>query len=1115
MVKPLHRLNWPLVVATFAVLLAVVLGGYGVHRWQMSRYANNQYQLADDAREQGDTQQEIVALSRYLRFHPADQATRLRYALLLARTAQYPADRWRALQTLLPLVQRADAPLEAVRSVGQLALEVGEPTEALKVIEAALARFPDDVPLRMLLAQLQQECQQSEAALTTLRQILRQNPRDIEAGALLARLLTQRRDLKQADAVLEHVLLSDPRNVAVWIARARHRRDTGRFDRAEEDLAEAARLDPRQPDIWQLRADMAQRRGLPELARVEWRKALALQADRVDWWLGLARAEQDSGDLSAALKAVERALALSPNDSRALLIRGDILVQQNQLEAAGRCRLSLRGVGSNGGFLYLGGRLAQARSRWLEAISLYEQALASGDLSAAEGEKTLRHLVDCFGQVQAPDEQIHMLRQAMRLQPTPQTRLQLGELLLQYGQAAAALPILRPLQKEPATAQAVLPLLGRALLETNRSLPAEKRDWSELEAVLQQLQDIAAWQAERSLLQADMLAQRGQESAAVEELKRAKQQHPDDPRLLFALADQLAWKGQLAEARALLVEGERRFANRLDWLFLQADRLALQPPAIRNREWHHLESLAEKLAPAQRQQFDERLLELYTQVRNSKDMERLAQSLLARDPDSISARQALARVSLSRRDFPEAQSRIQQIRQLEGELGSRWRELQADWYLTQAESTTDDAVRRNNLILARPLIAQLRIARPNWSRPAVLAGRLADLEGRSEEALKAYLDALRLNEPSSRVLVRAVQILSQKQRYSEAFHWLDQALRSGRAGPALNRLACELAVATGRYDRAAQLAHRAVSADSPSVDDQLWLARQLDAMKRTIEARDILQSIVQRAPADPETHLALIDFLHRHGTPAEVEQAIQEMMQSIPTRRRELALAQSHEILGRFRQAEAAYQQLLAQQPRNARVMQRLAALYLRINQPLKAVPLLRSALALAGQLLEEELPELRRQLALAWTAPEQTANHVDAALAWLARNRQEGAESELDDRVAWLVRASRPETREAALQAFQSRTGALPLSTLEQWRLAQLLDAQGQWPAARDLFLQQINADPDNPGLVRELVDRLLANSRWAEATQWLARLEKLDPHEPRLEQFRTRLRQKIARDK
>jgi predicted Zn-dependent protease len=300
-------------------------------------------------------------------------------------------------------------------------------------------------------------------------------------------------------------------------------------------------------------------------------------------------------------------------------------------------------------------------------------------------------------------------------------------------------------------------------------------------------------------------------------------------------------------------------------------------------------------------------------------------------------------------------------------------------------------------------------------------------------------------------------------------------------------------------ERALELARLAVPPGTRSYRDLLWLGRLLDGAGRAVEAERQLRGAIALAPEAAEPWLALARVQRRDLRPDEANRTLAQMADKVAEARRGVAVARGHELMGRFEDAEASLRAFLKDDPRDAEAQRRLANLLLRLDRPADAEPVLVGLLSKGTRALPEERPELRRQLALAVTAPGRPPR-ADLALSLLRLN----AGTEADRRTEALVRGSAPAGRAEALRAL----AALPAGPPEEMlRWAQLQDTSGNWPRAREMMLELAAADPDNPAFAAELADGLLRHNRRPEARSWLEKLEKLAPADPRLPALRKQL--------
>ena len=183
-----------------------------------------------------------------------------------------------------------------------------------------------------------------------------------------------------------------------------------------------------------------------------------------------------------------------------------------------------------------------------------------------------------------------------------------------------------------------------------------------------------------------------------------------------------------------------------------------------------------------------------------------------------------------------------------------------------------------------------------------------------------------------------------------------------------------------------------------------------------------------------------------------------------------------------------------------------LLRLYVRTNRNAQAERVLSLLIDRSVALPAEELPALRRQMALAITAPEQPAGRVEEAQALLAKNRIKKGETTANRRVLLLVRGRLPQERSASLCALEQLPGGPAVTAAERLRLAQLYDANGDWQHARQQLLELLDGDANNAAYLAVLIDGLLRHGKKAEADDYLDRLSKIEPDSDRTRELRLR---------
>jgi tetratricopeptide (TPR) repeat protein len=287
--------------------------------------------------------------------------------------------------------------------------------------------------------------------------------------------------------------------------------------------------------------------------------------------------------------------------------------------------------------------------------------------------------------------------------------------------------------------------------------------------------------------------------------------------------------------------------------------------------------------------------------------------------------------------------------------------------------------------------------------------------------------------------------------------------------------------------------------------DQLWLGRMLAGMAKRPEAERALYRATELAPRVPDTWVALVDFLGRNGQTARAGDIVAVLGEKLAPEQVRLARARCWLALHRTDRAEEEYRAALTERPRDGRVLLAAAGFYLRLGEAARAEALLRKLLGPGVLVPEEDLPAIRRQLALVLSEGGEEAK-IREALALLDQNPP-GAEAGADEPARLLVLAARPAGRTEALAALDARKAGPPLTAEQRYRLARLYDAEGDWPRARALLFELLDADGYNPAYLTFFIDGLLRHDEASEAGPWLTRLEKAAPDAPRTKELRAKV--------
>ena len=399
------------------------------------------------------------------------------------------------------------------------------------------------------------------------------------------------------------------------------------------------------------------------------------------------------------------------------------------------------------------------------------------------------------------------------------------------------------------------------------------------------------------------------------------------------------------------------------------------PPFCARKKWS-----LEQFSPADRAHVEEALAASYYRLGDVADGDRLARRILAglndaHDVSDFVAWVRLLDLTLQGKDEGLIDAVIHGLKEREGGADGVW------WRYAEAARRVVKALHgdRSGLTEAQTELEKVTRLRPGWGRAALLQAYLSDVAGATAQALDAYLRAFNLGEHQLAVVQRLVQLLAERGRLVDADEVMRKAQQQVIPRGQFARTAAEIALRVGNFERAVVLARLAVPEGTTDPARVLWLGQVYAAAGHALRAEALFRSVTERA-YDADTHvwrydpldawLILVAHLAHEQRPLEAEAAIERMRRQLPPEQLPFALGVCYESLGRMGLAEENYRAALAVRKNEALLLQRLAILYTRLNQPEQAEPLLQRLLGPTVVTPEANLAWARRPVGLAAGGP-------------------------------------------------------------------------------------------------------------------------------------------------
>ena len=1111
------------------VLLA--LGTHLLHGMQVRRIARTFLRQADRAEKQGDTAAAVKYLHQYLMHAPGDADALARYGLALHKMARTRPARRHVLKVLERALRGQPERHDVRRVLVQVAMQLGQVEDGRAHLEILCKTFPADAELAHLLGQCHASVSHWRQASECFARAVKLDPKRWQSYVQLARILRQRlEDPKQADAVMDRMLRANGRSVAAHLARGRYRlsaagyggpnsatpdvEDPRALTEAGKDVATALRLDPDSVEALATAAELAvlRARASPadpkprfDEARKHLRRAAVLQPRNPRLHLALADLELLAARPDHAVRCLRRACEILPARSREraelrwrladLLVQGGSKAGMHEaretLERLRQERFSPIHLG------YLDAHLLAAAGRWREAARSLERLRPRLQRSAETA--SLSRPADlllgcCYEQLGDADRQYDAFSRAAPASPSDPTwviaHLGMASALAALDWRDEALEEYRKvLPRAPRAALAV----ARLQLIQNLRRSAEQRDWPRFDKILDQAERAVRGEdaAEVAVLRAEALVVRfpdGVKRARVL-LEAARQKSPRELRLWTALAGLAEHEGKPEVALALLRQAEQQLGDSAGLRLALARMTARRDTPGARAELSRLAQGAGRFKPANRDRLLRGLAAIWTQLGDKARARELWGRLADGRPDDLRVRLTLFDLALQAGDESALERLLGDIRRIEGPEGTLTDYGRACRLIRWGGKGDRAALAR-----ARALLGDLARRRPTWSLVPLALARADELDGDLASAVTNYLRAIDLGERSPTFIRRAAELLSARQRYFEADQVVRKLPASALDGDLL-RLAAVVSLQSQNYERALTLAEQAVAAGSKDYRDHVWLGRVLAAVpSRRAEAERVLRRAVGLARDVPEAWVALVQHLARADR-GKAEAALREAERALPRGKAPLALAQCCEAVGRLDRARQFYEAALAASPKDVALLRGVASFHLRTNQPEKAQPYLRRLMAHKDRAPEEAAwAQLTLALVLGTggkLSPEQSRRALEMVE---GVKHADTVEKQRARAVLLAARGTRAESLQA-IAILEGMAAKQPLRADDQFVLAQLHDAVGDWPKAHERLRGLLAAHGDNPLYLAHYAARLLRRKELDQAGVWLAKLDKVEP--------------------
>jgi cellulose synthase operon protein C len=1148
----MKRLNIKLVVCLVVITVVAVVGGYFAHAFQYGAATEGSRQKAEDLKKEGKRSE---ALQEYLSYiHQKDTAVDVEVLIDASKLAnsiffeQAIRENYKPANDLLRQGMRQfpeNAELKQTYAELMLfTLQFDEAVEPLVWLTAP-ERGKHDPKFDLMLAECYIHRSYPERAVDiysglvgfdaktrTFDAAKAQFPNLIEAYELLARLLRERVDPpqpKNADLVMEQLVAANKDSFRAHLLRASYLQQYAHGTGSKKDLAIALNLAPDDAEVILVAAQDAMMDGKFEQCQSLLTHGLKLFPKNVNMYRQWAVLKSNENKLGEAVAEIKQGLIVLPENPDLLWMLCEVELKHD-LRAARDAHTRLKKTGFQKPLVDLmDGRILLSEGKWREAAQKFEQLRPLLAQSPEHTKQIDLFAAQCYGQLGEYDKQLEAGRRVQQMDPTSASaQLNIASALMATGKIEEAKHIYDALAAAVGKEKAIaIPQIWRPIvqfrMDEQMRLPKDKRNWSRVDAIVALLDkedavngketDKAARSA-IALLKAEIELRKDNLPGARQLLLDAKAKYPMEPSVWSALATitfRSDSNGGAAAALKVLDEAPAEIRGNVVLRLNHAGILLRQGGDHVKQSILALDADSDGLPAADRARLWNGLGAALISLGDYEGAERYWLKVADVNHDDLKIRFSLLDLARDIGDEAVMSKMAEQFRTIMGVTSAEARYAEA----TRAVALVRKAVRQRtltgrpvpplneeeklSLASARKLLEEVRQDRSNWYETERVLGDIEVLDNNVDAAITDYQLALKLGPPNPLTIRQLVVLLSRQNKTEEVRAALDLIGPESIDEFGLGRFAVDNAAKSNDFPAAIARAKREVPDDSRDPSGHLWIAALYDRAGHTAEAEASFRRAVATGPEQPETWLRLVEHLYHYSKGDGIGEVLLDARKQLPEDRVNQVLGPGYELIGQYPQAEQYYKAALEAAPDDINTHRIVANFYMQIG---RADPARKEALAvmrLAGDDPKNKPHVLwaRRTMATLSAATGKYQDFVEAK-ALLAKNVEDsGGDSEDKLRLADLLgaRTDEPSSWQQAVKLLES---IKPLPASSQVKLAHFHEVLGNWSDARRDMVNFLSEQKALPAAYVVFIDMLIRHDEIADASQWLDRLDSVQPTKP-----------------
>ena len=1089
-------------------------GVYGIHRLQIRRQITFTLTEADARENAGEFEEAAKHLQDYLKLRPNDGATWRRLAADLERAGASVSNKEQLLAAYDQAERSTDSEekLNLRRRQAELLYEIGRFSDAVERADVVLRAAPRDaVALRIramgMYAQVTPESTTTAVGATeACRKAFDADRTNIDLAHSLAILLRDygprltddqlRESTESADAVYDQLLEALPGSSKPWLARYRYRTKY-RLPNAADDLKKAFQIAPDEPEVLAEMGAAAATNGDFAKAAEHYEAVLTQRSKDFSAYVKLAHFYVKLDDRQKAEEVWTRASNnLAEMHPLLLMQRAETLIQWRRLDDAetaikelDKLAESLNGKAAPSVVDQLSHRVRLLRGLLLSARGDHRSALAllekvdlkpiTNTLPVTDEQRAALWASRgaCHRALGQWDLAAHAFERAATLSEDDATFLSAAaDCYLRIGRNDVSTRLMeRATRGDDAGPQHRL-FRVQSLIKGATRVTTNDAAWAEIGRELDALEKLPDFRAPASELRAEVATKQGRLDDAVRLLEKAQSESVSNRRPLISLIFAYESIGDATAADEQLRRVKEFDASSPDTIIASANLMLRRGNATGARA-----TLTEAVGGADtsaKTRLVAALADLYQQTMRAAEAKASLASLLASHPDNLVTAEKLAAAAWQTRDFDLLEKTEQTLKRLEGEDGIQWRYYGCLRLVAQATDTKD-----RRFIEAARLRAEIHAMRPGMALSAILAGVMAEREGKNTIAIESYRRAVDLGYQRGDVLEPLVKLLLQQNRGAEAEQYAAMMQSS------VSDMQWTWSGANSHSTlnvRIAQL-RQAIEDQPNSAAPRLALGQSLVTIGQLDDAQEVFVEATQKFPKDRGTWTALAALYVRlgKGDDYKATMAAVDNVEGFTPADRLMISALAFELGGRLNLADQRFREIATLNPPSIEGLQTAARFFANTDLSL-AIECLRQV-----RQLDPKAHDATRLLAkLLLSMDSETAiSEVKQLIKQLPPESSRPIELRLN--AFQLLSNGTPDELLKAIDLLNELTIGEEAEPLDRLAFARALEKAGRFESARVEYLHLASSANVSPLYLMGFIEFLLRRNDLEAADQWLRVLE------------------------